>query len=271
VRHRDGGLNPHRASALMAAAGHLARPTRTLLAILVACLGATRTLQAQGGPPLETDDPGTPGPGHVEVNVSVEGERGADGSLYDAPRLDANIGVGARLQLKLEVPWSVATMSAEPARSGLGNVILGVKWRFAESGSVAVSTYPQVTLGGFGSTTAKGVADSGTAILLPVEFAWDAGPVSLNAEVGYQHGQGPAEVLYGLALARQLRPTLELLGECHGNSDSEFAQQAVLCGLGFRWDWAASATLLGAYATGVTGSVLDRPDHRVYGGLQLRW
>jgi hypothetical protein len=43
-----------------------------VLAILVAGGGA---LQAQGGPPVRMDDPGTPGPGHREVNLAVTGER----------------------------------------------------------------------------------------------------------------------------------------------------------------------------------------------------
>jgi hypothetical protein len=242
-----------------------------VLAVAIVRLGIAAPLRAQGGPPLETDDPGTPGPGRVELNISVEAERQAHGSLYDAPRLDANVGVGKRFQLKLEVPWRVGTASAQRARSGVGNPIVGVKWRFAESGGVAVSTYPQLTLGGSGRALANGVADAGTALLIPLQIAWDAGPVALNADVGYQRGQGDPEIEYGLALARQLRPTLELLGECHGGGDSDFSRQGVLCGGGFRWDLEAAATLLAAFAAGVAGSVEDRPDHRFYGGMQLRW
>ncbi len=239
--------------------------------LVLTCLGATRSVQAQGGPPLETDDAGTPGPGHVELNVSVEAEREPGGTVYDAPRIDANLGVGARLQLKLEVPWSVATAPAEPTRTGVGNVVLGVKWRFAQPGSVAVSTYPQLTLGRSESAQEKGIAESKTEVLLPIEIAWDAGPASLNAEVGYQRGEGTEEILYGLALAHEARPSLELLGECHGSGDADLTDQGVLCGVGFRWKLQQTMSVLGAFAAGVAGSVEDRPDHRVYGGVQLRW
>lgn len=34
-----------------------------------ACLGAPRDASAQGGPPLITDDPDTPGPRHWELNI----------------------------------------------------------------------------------------------------------------------------------------------------------------------------------------------------------
>jgi hypothetical protein len=111
---------------------------RRVVVLALTCLGLSRAVEAQGGPPLETDDPGTPGPGHVELNVSAQAERDVSGTVYDAPRLDANVGVGARLQLKLEVPWRVATAPAQPTETGIGNVGVGVKWRFAEQGSVAV-------------------------------------------------------------------------------------------------------------------------------------
>ena len=230
-----------------------------------------RPLQAQGGPPLETDDPGTPGPGRVELNLSVEGEREADGTLYDAPRVDVNVGAGTRWQLKLELPWRVATAPAEPAQSALGNVEMGIKWRFAETKSVAVSTYPQLTLPGSESAGIKGVADTGATLLLPVEVAWDAGQVSVNAEVGYERTEGESDLVYGLALAHGAGASLELLGECHGGGPTDFTGQGMLCGGGFRWELQQAVSLLGAYAAAVMGSAADRPDHRFYGGVQLRW
>lgn len=241
------------------------------MVLVLAGTGIARALQAQGGPPLETDDPGTPGPGRVELNLSVEAERQSGGSVYDAPRFDLNLGIGARLQLKLEVPWRVATAPTESARTGLGNVGLGVKWRFAQTPSVAVSTYPQLTLGGSESAGIKGVADRRTTFLLPVEVTWGLGQVSVNGEIGYERGQDASEIVYGLALAHEAAPSLELLGECHGNGRTDFTKQGVLCGVGFRWEMVRTIRLLGAYAIGVMGSAEDRPDHRFYGGVQLQW
>jgi len=241
-----------------------------LLVLAMAC-GAAQSAQAQGGPPLETDDPGTPGPGNLELNVSVEAERESVGTFYDAPRLDFNVGVGARLQLKLEVPWRVADGAAGPAQTGMGNPVLGVKWRFAQTHAVAASVYPQATLEGPESSRGKGLADSGTALLLPIEVAWDPGPVSLNGEVGYELSQDTPELVYGLALAYEAARALELLGECHGSGDANLARQGVLCGLGLRWALQDRIVLLAAYSSGVAGSAEERPDHRVYTGVQLRW
>jgi len=242
-----------------------------VLTLGVVCMSAAEAVQAQGGPPLETDDPGTPGPGHVELNVSVEAEREADGTSYDAPRLDANLGVGPRLQLKLEVPWRVVTAPRASPRTGVGNVVAGVKWRFARAGPIAMSTYPQLTFGGSESAGLRGVADTGATVLVPIEAAWDPGPLALNAEVGYQRGQGTSDLVYGLALARELEPSLELLAECHGSGATDLHRQAVLCGPGFRWELQGRVSVLAAYAIAVSGSAAERPAHRWYSGAQLRW
>jgi hypothetical protein len=207
----------------------------------------------------------------MELNLSVEAEREGGGTAYDAPRFDANLGVGSRLQLKLELPWRVATGTGGSARAGVGNVETGVKWRFAEAGRLALSTYPQLTLGGSEDATSKGIADSGTAVLLPVEAAWDLGPVSLNAEAGYLGKQDADEIVYGLAIAHAPWASLELLGECHGGGAADLSGQGVLCGAGFRLAPARGIGLLVALSFAVAGSAEDRPGHRLYSGVQLRW
>src|SRR4051794_20410627 len=86
--------------------------------------------------------PAPPGPGRLELNVSAEAEREAGGTVYDAPRLDADLGVRARLLLKLEVPWRVATAAAQPAMSGVGNIGFGIKWRWGGGGPSRPSDPP---------------------------------------------------------------------------------------------------------------------------------
>jgi hypothetical protein len=60
---------------------------------------------AQGGPPLMTDDPDTPGPGYWEINLAVLLQKSHGEQRLDLPRLDVNYGVGERIQLKFEMPW----------------------------------------------------------------------------------------------------------------------------------------------------------------------
>jgi hypothetical protein len=235
--------------------------------------GLARSLGAQGGPPLETDDPGTTRNGHLELNLSLGVERGLDGTELDAPRLDLNYGAGARVQLKLEVPWRVVDQPSQPSRAGLGNLTLGVKWRFAEwnSGRVALSTYPQLTLAGSQGSIARGVADSSTAIFLPVEVAWPLGPLGLGAEIGFSHLSGESELVFGLAAAGGPFPSLELLGECHGSAGTDLSRGGLICGAGGRWELAPLISILSAIEAGVAGASDTRPDLRLYTGAQLRW
>src|SRR5438067_1001366 len=85
---------------------------------------------AQGGPPLLTDDPITPGDRHWEVNIALTAEHFRGERSYGAPLLDLNYGLGERIQLKWEVPWLMVQTPGAGTRSGLGDSKLGVKWRF---------------------------------------------------------------------------------------------------------------------------------------------
>src|SRR3569833_1463285 len=87
---------------------------------------------AQAGPPMATDDPGTPGDGHLEINLAALATRTSEGSNYELPLIDVNYGVGERLQLKLETPYEIDTH--EHRRGGIGSALFGVKWRFLDNG-----------------------------------------------------------------------------------------------------------------------------------------
>lgn len=112
-----------------------------LLAVLVLLAGSMA--HAQGGPPFRTDDPETPGNRHWEINFGWIGDRNPAAGAYQVPDFDFNYGLGDRLQLKYEIPIAieetrpVAAEGATPAQpgqviGGLGESLLGIKWRFYE-------------------------------------------------------------------------------------------------------------------------------------------
>ncbi len=99
--------------------------------------------QAQGGPPFRTDDPETPGNKHWEINFGWIGDRNPAGGAYQVPDFDINYGLGDRIQLKYEIPIAIEETRQLPATSGesaqpgqviggLGESLLGIKWRFYE-------------------------------------------------------------------------------------------------------------------------------------------
>jgi hypothetical protein len=117
-------------------------PVRLVLFLILLPAFAT-VAHAQGGPPFRTDDPDTPGNKHWEVNIGWIGDRNPQAGSYEVPDFDFNYGLGDRLQLKYEVPIAIEETRAQPATfsqpavdgqviGGLGESLLGIKWRFYE-------------------------------------------------------------------------------------------------------------------------------------------
>ena len=225
---------------------------------------------AQGGPPLETDDPGTPGDGRWEINLAATLEHTAGGTLYEAPLGDANYGLGERIQLKLELPLLVER--GENTGTGLGNPVMGIKWRFLDDSSsqLAISTYPQFE---FSSPILPldDTGENGSALLLPLELARPWGSFGVNAETGYRIVQrGGDEIIYGLALGYHATETLELLSECNGSA-AQSRPGELVCQVGIRQAVGQHFTVLGALGRGVSGDEAERPRAKLYVGLQSRW
>jgi hypothetical protein len=88
------------------------------------------------------------------------------GRELESPLLDINYGLGDRIQLKYEVPYLFDSENGAPFKRGIGNSLLGVKWRFYEQSNETgwrISTYPQLELN-------PSALDAPTArFLLPLE------------------------------------------------------------------------------------------------------
>ncbi len=179
---------------------------------------AATSLFAQGGPPLITDDPGTPGNRNWEINVGFTFDHRSGFTEYEVPQLDINYGYGNRLQLKYQVPWVLQSEEGVPRRDGLGKSLLGVKWRFFEDEKhgIELSTYPQLEVNNPNRSVQRGLAEPGVRFLLPLEVVKKVGSFDLNGEAGYWFPQyGPGAWILGLAVGRQMNQRLELLGEIY--------------------------------------------------------
>src|ERR1041385_4534107 len=97
---------------------------------------------AVSSPPMEMDDPGTPGEQGIEVNFVGTFLHAGPGRGSES-LLDANYGIGDRLQLKLERPYLTVRSEENPFQDGLGATELGVKWRFIDHAGLAIAAYPQ--------------------------------------------------------------------------------------------------------------------------------
>ena len=229
--------------------------------------------QAQGGPPLRTDDPGTPGDGRWELNFAFTFERSAGRRELEAPLLDLNYGLGERLQLKYEVPWVHLDEPGSGTSDGLGNSTAGVKWRFADArGSApALSCYPQLEFQNPGSSSSeRGLAEPGSALFLPLEVAWEFGAYGLGVEVGREFREVGADGwAAGVAIGRSLGESCELLAEVHGEASAQFDSSAGVLDFGARIGLGSGCRLLGAVGFGLWSQDSERTDLAAYLGLQL--
>src|SRR3954469_11588931 len=148
---------------------NVCRSFRSVAAGFLFFLAATAALHAEGSPPLITDDPGTPGNGHWEINLGLSTERRPGERASELPLIDVNFGIGDRWQLKYEVPYLRLSEDGESSVSGLGNSEIGVKWRFFDAGEkgLSVSIYPQLAFNNPGShSDARGLVEHGSAFIL---------------------------------------------------------------------------------------------------------
>ena len=217
------------------------------IAALLAIFAIASLARAQGGPPFITDDPGTPGNRHWEINFGWIANHNPGNAYYQTPDIDMNYGWGDHIQLKYELPMAVATDESNTTRAGLGESLLGVKWRPYEHhtagnshqrrGPVAgdpdeaktdenmnfsLGTYPQVSINNPTSAVRRGIVEPGPQYYLPIEFTAKWGPIDFDGEVGRWIGNRhvPSRWGRGLIAGHEFSERLELYGEIYDLQDA---------------------------------------------------
>ena len=237
----------------------------------------SRGARAEGGPPLLTDDPWTPGSNHWEINLAVTSEVNQDEFRFEAPLADINYGVGEHIQLKYEVPFTVSGGTNQTSQSGLAQSIAGVKWRFLDKDrvGVAMSTYPQVsfrTAGGVPPTSSNSDSkETGTEFLLPIELEEGAGVFRFNEEFGYHVVQGlNSHYAYGGGVTYSVKDGFLLLGEIHGESSTSLSESNWVSNFGTVFDMSVHLSLLVSVGRTLVNSDDSSAKYLSYTGLQFR-
>jgi hypothetical protein len=222
-----------------------------------------------------TDDPGTPGNGHWEINVAWTDQELPGSTLLGLPLLDANYGVGDRIQLNYQGSWNELRDSGEPAQEGMSDSQLAVKWRFYDAGETGLqmSMYPRITFPNPGSDSdQRGTADPNTTFLLPFEVRRDFGVVSVNVDFGHTFSSAPGERNWmgGLCLGREVSKGWELDAEVHVTASDGLQRSEVILNAGTRYDFSEHATLLLAVGSDARDTLAPRTSLLTYVGLQVR-
>ena len=241
-----------------------------LLIVASLLLSTAPPARAQGGPPMVTDDPGTPGDGHWEINFGAITAHTRGRTEIAAPDIDLNYGWGDHIQLKVDAPWVSAHDSGQGWKAGTGDTEFGVKWRFIdeEQGGFSLSTYPQYTRSLSNSSIRRGLASAGHEFFLPLELAGDVGEFSFTTEAGRNLVQGgPNQWVAGLVVAHGCGEGVECMAELHTVQSP--GEHQTLFNVGLHWKLEESLTLLAAVGRDFGTRTDEQRQSLVYLGLQF--
>jgi hypothetical protein len=239
------------------------------VALLIICF----PLGVLAGPPILTDDPGTPGPGKWETNIGFTVEKRQDATLYNAPVLDINYGIGEHLQFNYGVSWNLLTTTDGTAKDGIGNSEVALKWRFLDedTSGVNLSVYPRFILNNAVSSADRGLVDKGTVFRLPFQLEKKMGAIIINPEFGHDFRRVDGdEWFYGLALKYDGIKGLEAMVEVFGTADKDFKEEENVANIGFQKDVSENVSLLASAGRGLRRGA-DQPTLLSYLGVQMRF
>jgi hypothetical protein len=241
-----------------------------LLVMLTPFLFVPSLAQAQGGPPLLTNDPGTPGAKNWEINLAVMPALAQNAHDFQLPQLDFNYGVGATIQLTFEVPYVLQTLP-KPVSSGWSNSFPGVKWRFIDNKKGwNVSIFPQMELNGSADAIRHGIAQSATRFLMPMEVQRNVGPLELDLEAGYYFPiHGHEERIIGFAAGHNFTKKAELIGEVYNDRAMGTLPHDTTWDLGGRYGFHKGLIFLFMAGRSFSGNSSGQPNFLAYIGVQI--
>jgi hypothetical protein len=218
---------------------------RFAIAVSLACLA--HVAFGQGGPPMITDDPGTPGNGKWENNFAITFEHRPDETAYEVPQIDLNYGVGEHIQLTLKTAPVLLKRHGHGLIGGLGGTEAAVKWRFLDETTTGfdMSMFPRVLFNVLHSSVRRGLANDGTRFQIPFQAAKTFGRLHLDAEFGPRASTvGRSDWLDGIVLGFDLAKPTMLMAELHDESRMNFSRDVLTLNFGLRHEFTENYILI---------------------------
>jgi hypothetical protein len=204
---------------------------------LAICVISVKSASAQGGPPMITDDPGTPGNGKWENNIAIAFSHVPNEWSIETPQFDLNYGWGDHIQLNLQTAPTILKRSDHGPVGGLAGTQLAVKWRFLdeEKSGFDMSMYPRVIFNIFQSSVRRGIAEDGTRFQIPFQVAKTFGRWHVDGEGGpLASSVGRSQWLYGIVGGYDVAKPTMLMAELHGTSRMNFTRDELAINFGLR-------------------------------------
>lgn len=186
---------------------------RRLLALLATVILLSPGI-GQAGPPYVTDDPEPVDLGHWEFYLATEQSVTRTTATGTAPHVEVNYGALPGLQLHVITPLAYARPSDGPTFYGMGDIELGVKFRFINESEwmPMVGTFPLFELP-VGSES-KGLGTGHLHVLIPLWLQRSFGPWTTYGGGGYwlNPGAGNLDFWYVGWLVQRRLSDLATLG-----------------------------------------------------------
>jgi hypothetical protein len=201
----------------------------------------------QGGPPMITDDPGTPGNGKWEDNLAIIFAHRPNETSIDLPEIDLNYGVGDHIQLTLQTAPVLLKRSGHGLVGGLGETEAAVKWRFLDetTSGFDISLFPRVIFNAGRSSVRRGLTEDGTRFQIPFQAAKAFGRWHVDAELGPRASTvGRSEWLDGIVCGFDLTNATMLMAELHDESRMNLSRDVLTLNFGLRHAFTKNYTLI---------------------------
>ena len=225
---------------------------------------------AQAGPPLITNDPGTPGDGHWEINLAAAGSRTTHQWGIAAPDIDINYGWGDRVQLSMHVPWNHHKDADQRWASAPGPVELAIRWRFWDEDRHpwALAIQPHWVSAGLPDAVRKDLAPDYQEWVLPLQAASSFGKSILGVEIARHFAaREPDAWQLGAFWARACGSRWQCLAEFNSTKAERATVESIL-NVGARRSLSEHVMLMGSLGTQVSGAS-PRSSFVFYLGVQL--
>lgn len=205
-------------------------------AAAVALLVSAAGLRAQGAPPLNTDDTGTPDRYHWELNVGVKHARSEGGRETAFPAFDFSYGIAEAVEISYAVSGLSVKEKGAGSTSGLSNSEVGAKWRFHDGGKAGwkLAAGPYVEFNNPGSSAErKGLVERGAVFTLPLIIERELGEFTVAANVARSfHSRQADDWSYGLAVGRDVNEAVTLGVELFGEAANRLDRTSLLLNFG---------------------------------------
>lgn len=222
---------------------------------------------------MVTDDTGTAAHGTLEIILYAEGEARDAGESAQVPALDLAYGISETVEVGLVLPRQHAKDSGENSVNSWGEASLGLKWRFFDSGSRALTIAPTFSMPLTERSTVLGIIDDAYIFTLPLLASIRHGAWEITGNLGYSISSNTMDTvsLSGSA-GYQLTPGIRTLVEFWG---ADFVDDGTNQGFlnwraGVEWSPKRRLTILGAIGGDIWSQLgaADRLEYDFYIGVQ---